>query len=71
MIFDILTLFHEMFDTVKKSIIERDVQKDIIKKNLIKINLINIRDFSENKHKKVDDTPYGERAGMVMMTDVV
>ena len=64
--FDILTLFPEMFETVKQSIIGRAVEKD-----LIDINLINIRDFSENKHKKVDDTPYGGGAGMVMMPDVV
>ena len=38
---------------------------------LIDINLINIRDFSQNKHKKVDDTPYGGGNGMVMMPDVV
>ena len=64
--FTILTLFPEMFDTIKQSIIGRAVEK-----NLIEINLINIRDFSENKHKKVDDTPYGGGAGMVMMPDVV
>ena len=64
--FTILTLFPEMFDAVKQSIIGRAVDKD-----LIKINLVNIRDFSENKHKKVDDTPYGGGAGMVMMPDVV
>ena len=40
-------------------------------KQLIEVNLINIRDFSKNKHKKVDDTPYGGGAGMVMMPDVV
>ena len=40
-------------------------------KELIEINLINIRDFSKDKHKKVDDTPYGGGAGMVMMPDVV
>lgn len=40
-------------------------------KHLIEVNLINIRDFSKNKHKKVDDTPYGGGAGMVMMPDVV
>ena len=64
--FDILTLFPEMFDIVKQSIIGRALKKD-----LIEINLINIRDFSENKHKKVDDTPYGGGAGMVMMPDIV
>lgn len=64
--FTILTLFPEMFETIKQSIIGRAIEKD-----LIEINLINIRDFSENKHKKVDDTPYGGGAGMVMMPDVV
>ena len=38
---------------------------------MIDINLINIRDFSKDKHKKVDDTPYGGGAGMVMRADVV
>lgn len=40
-------------------------------KELIEINLINIRDFSKDKHNKVDDTPYGGGAGMIMMPDVV
>lgn len=64
--FDVLTLFPEMFDNLKQSIIGRAQEKE-----LIKINTTNIRDFSENKHKKVDDTPYGGGAGMVMMPDVV
>lgn len=64
--FNILTLFPEMFETVKKSVIGKAIEKRIIE-----INLINIRDFSKNKHKKVDDTPYGGGAGMVMRPDVV
>ena len=64
--FDVLTLFPEMFDAIKQSIIGRAEEK-----GLIDINLINIRDFSKDKHKKVDDTPYGGGAGMVMMPDVV
>ncbi len=64
--FDVLTLFPEMFEPLNKSIIGRAKEK-----GLININLINIRDFSNNKHKKVDDTPYGGGAGMVMMPDVV
>ena len=64
--FDILTLFPEMFEPLKHSIIERAT-----KKNLVEINTINIRDFSKDKHKKVDDTPYGGGAGMVMKADVV
>ena len=64
--FDVLTLFPEMFEAVKQSIIGKAKEK-----NLININLINIRDFSKDKHKKVDDTPYGGGAGMVMQADVV
>lgn len=64
--FDVLTLFPEMFQAIKQSILGRAEEK-----NLIKINLINIRDFSKDKHKKVDDTPYGGGAGMVMRADVV
>jgi len=64
--FDILTLFPEMFESIKQSIIGKAIEK-----NLIEINLVNIRDFSKDKHKKVDDTPYGGGAGMVMRPDVV
>ena len=64
--FDVLTLFPEMFDAIKQSIIGRAEEK-----GLIDINLINIRDFSKDKHKKVDDTPYGGGAGMVIQPDVV
>ena len=64
--FDVLTLFPEMFDCLNQSIIGRATEKE-----LIDINLVNIRDFSKNKHKKVDDTPYGGGSGMVMMPDVV
>ena len=59
--FDVLTLFPDMFECLNQSIIGRAKEKE-----LIDINLINIRDFSNNKHKKVDDTPYGGGAGMVM-----
>lgn len=58
---DILTLFPEMFEIFKHSIIGRAVENDIID-----INAHNIRDYSTNKHKKVDDYPYGGGAGMVM-----
>ena len=64
--FDVLTLFPEMFEPIKQSILGKAEEK-----NLIKINLINIRDFSKDKHKKVDDTPYGGGAGMVIRPDVV
>jgi len=60
--FDVLTLFPKMFEQVTgDSIIGRACEK-----NILEINLINIRDFSENKHKKVDDYPYGGGMGLVM-----
>ncbi len=58
---DILTLFPEMFDNLKMSIIGRALEK-----NLLTVNLINIRDFSKDKHKKCDDYPFGGGAGMLM-----
>lgn len=64
--FDVLTLFPEMFDCLKQSVIGRAQEKE-----QIEINLVNIRDFSKDKHKKVDDTPYGGGAGMVIRSDVV
>ena len=64
--FDVLTLFPEMFEPLKQSIIGKAIEKD-----LININLVNIRDFSKDKHKNVDDTPYGGGAGMVIRPDVV
>ena len=64
--FDVLTLFPEMFNALKQSIIGRAEEN-----NLIHINIVNMREFSKDKHKKVDDTPYGGGAGMVMMPDVV
>ncbi|MCI6692770.1 MULTISPECIES: tRNA (guanosine(37)-N1)-methyltransferase TrmD [unclassified Clostridium] len=58
---NILTLFPEMFDIFNHSIIGK--AKD---KGIVEINTMNIRDFTLNKHKKVDDYPYGGGAGMVM-----
>ena len=64
--FDVLTLFPEMFDVLNYSIIGKAIEN-----KLIDVNITNIRDFSKNKHKKVDDTPYGGGAGMVIRPDVV
>ena len=64
--YSVLTLFPEMFKLLETSIIGKAIEKD-----LINIDLINIRDFSKDKHKKVDDTPYGGGAGMVIRPDVV
>lgn len=57
----ILTLFPEMFSIFEHSIIGRAREN-----KLIDLELLNIRDYTLNKHKKVDDYPYGGGAGMVM-----
>ena len=60
---DVLTLFPDMFNGVfAESIIKRAIDN-----NLVEINTHNIRDYSKDPHKKVDDTPYGGGAGMVLM----
>ena len=60
---DVLTLFPDMFNSVfDESIIKRAMDN-----NLVEINIHNIRDYSKDPHKKVDDTPYGGGAGMVLM----
>ena len=52
---DVLTLFPDMFNGVfAESIIKRAIDN-----NLVEINIHNIRDYSKDPHKKVDDTPYG------------
>lgn len=58
---DILTLFPEAFAPLKTSILGRAVENGILE-----INFVNIRDFSKNKHKKVDDEVFGGGAGMLM-----
>ena len=60
--FDIITLFPEMFSAIK----EEGVIARAIKKSIISINEWQLRDFSENKYKNVDDKAYGGGAGMVM-----
>lgn len=63
---NILTLFPEMFDIFNHSIVGKAKEK-----GLIDIEAINIRDYTMNKHKKVDDYPYGGGAGMVMSAQPV
>ena len=61
--FDVLTLFPDMIiDYCSQSIIRRAIESQVIF-----INTVNPRDYTEDKHKKVDDTPYGGGAGMVLM----
>ncbi len=58
---DILTLFPEAFSALDTSILKRAKEK-----GLLEINLHNIRDYTKDKHKKCDDTPFGGGAGMLM-----
>ena len=67
MIIDILTLFPSFFDNFKtESIIKRAIEN-----NKVVINIHNIRDYATNKHKQVDDYPYGGGAGMVLMCEPI
>lgn len=63
MIFHLLTLFPDMFEGP----LSESVLYNARDKKLIKIFVHNIRDYSKDKHKQVDDTPYGGGAGMVLM----
>ncbi|MCL2771622.1 MAG: tRNA (guanosine(37)-N1)-methyltransferase TrmD, partial [Firmicutes bacterium] len=60
--FTILTIFPEVFDVLKSSILKRaeDAKR-------ISIDIVNFRDYSTDKHKKVDDTLYGGGKGMLLM----
>ncbi len=61
--FDVLTLFPEMVEQFcNYSIMKRAKERDVFS-----LNVVNPRDFTLDKHKKVDDTPYGGGAGMVLM----
>lgn len=60
---DILSLFPEMFDGfLKTSIIKRAIET-----NIVEVKIHDFREFADNKHKKVDDYPYGGGQGMVLM----
>ena len=63
---NILTLFPEMFAPLQESMLGRAREKGILD-----INLINIRDYMEDKHNRVDDTPFGGGAGMVMQVQPI
>ena len=60
--FHIMTLFPEIFH----SYLNESIMKRAIEKEIIEVHVYNIRDFSTNKHKKVDDYPFGGGAGMLM-----
>ena len=61
--FDVLTLFPEFI----QSYCDFSIMKRAKEGNVIALNTVNPRDFTGDKHKKVDDTPYGGGAGMVLM----
>jgi len=61
----VLTLFPE----VMESLLEYSIIGKAIEKNLLNINYVNIRDYSQNKHKKVDDYPYSGGPGMLLKAD--
>lgn len=64
---DILTLFPEMFNGfLTESIIKRAIEKE-----KVKINIINFRDYTTDSHGKVDDTPFGGGAGMVLQVEPI
>lgn len=65
--FDIITIFPQIFDSYFNESILKRAQKE----NLIKINIHNLRDYSTDKRKTVDDTPYGGGAGMVMKVEPI
>ena len=60
--FDVLTLFPELFH----SYLQQSLLKLAIEKQLVDVRLWNIRDWATDRHKSVDDTPYGGGPGMLM-----
>ncbi len=67
MIFDIFTLFPEVFEPyVQTSILQRAQQR-----GLLEVQLHNIRDWTHDKHHVTDDEPYGDGGGMVMKPELV
>ena len=65
--FDIITLFPEMFSAIK----EEGVISRALKNSIISIREWQLRDFSRNRYKNVDDKPYGGGAGMVMQVQPI
>ncbi len=63
----IITLFPEVFKPLLNSSLIKKAQQN----NLVEINLFNLRDWAKDKHRTVDDTPYGGGAGMVLKADII
>lgn len=65
--FDIITIFPNIFDSyLNESILKRAKEKEIIE-----VRAHNLRDYTKDKHKTVDDTPYGGGAGMVLKVEPI
>ena len=64
---DVLTLFPEMIGPV----VGASMLGRAAKNGILSVNVVNIRDFTQNKHRKTDDTPFGGGAGMVMSAQPV
>jgi tRNA (guanine37-N1)-methyltransferase len=65
--FHIISIFPEVFERY----FQVGVLRRALKEGKIEINLYNLRDYSKNKHKKVDDTPYGGGPGMVLSVEPI
>jgi tRNA (guanine37-N1)-methyltransferase len=63
---NILTIFPEMFSPLRESMTGRAIDNGIIE-----LNVVDIRDYTTDKHNRVDDTPYGGGAGMVMQAQPI
>ncbi len=62
---DVITIFPEAFDNIA----EYGVLKEAFRKNICILNIYDLRDFSMDKHKKIDDRPYGGGPGMILMPE--
>ena len=64
--YNILTIFPEMFTPLRESMLGRACENGIIE-----FNIINFRDYTKDKHNRVDDTPFGGGAGMILQVDPI
>jgi tRNA (guanine37-N1)-methyltransferase len=67
MVFDILTIFPEIF----RSPLSESLMKKALDKGILQVRIWNLRDFTEDKHRTTDDYPYGGGAGMVMKAEPI
>src|SRR3990167_5563799 len=69
--FDIITIFPKIFSAKGGSYLNESILKRAQKNKLIDIKIHNLRDFTEDKHRKVDDRPFGGGPGMVMKIEPI